>query len=91
MVQWLDHLFLKSIFIGRELTKSKRPVNEELDATPRSKRSGELKFQALFFVCENIRESFLGGNGEGGIPEPIPNSEVKPLIADGTIHKSMEE
>ena len=47
-------------------------------------------FQALFFSCKTTRD-FLGGNGEGGIPEPIPNSEVKPLIADGTIHKSMEE
>jgi hypothetical protein len=33
----------------------------------------------------------LGGNGEEEIPDPIPNSEVKLLIADGTIHKSMEE
>ena len=33
----------------------------------------------------------LGGNREGEIPDPIPNSEVKTLIADGTIHKSMEE
>lgn len=35
--------------------------------------------------------SFLGGNREGGTPEPIPNSEVKPFIADGTAHKSVEE
>jgi hypothetical protein len=33
----------------------------------------------------------LGGNRGGGIPETIPNSEVKPSIADGTMHKSMEE
>ncbi len=25
-----------------------------------------------------------GGNGEGETPDPIPNSEVKPLSADGT-------
>ena len=34
---------------------------------------------------------FLGGNREGEIPDPIPNSEVKPLIADGTAHKSVGE
>jgi hypothetical protein len=34
---------------------------------------------------------FLGGNGEEEIPEPIPNSEVKLLIADGTVHKSTGE
>ena len=34
---------------------------------------------------------FLGGNGDRGIPDPIPNSEVKPVIADGTAHKSVEE
>ena len=33
----------------------------------------------------------LGGNREEEIPDPIPNSEVKLLIADGTIRKSMEE
>lgn len=33
----------------------------------------------------------LGGNREGEIPDPIPNSEVKPFIADGTVLKSMEE
>ena len=34
---------------------------------------------------------FLGGNGEEGTPDPIPNSEVKLLIADGTAHKSVGE
>jgi len=34
---------------------------------------------------------FLGGYREGEIPDPIPNSEVKTFIADGTMHKSMEE
>lgn len=33
----------------------------------------------------------LGGNREGEIPDPIPNSEVKPFIADGTVRKSTEE
>lgn len=38
---------------------------------------------------ESVREILLGGYGEGGTPEPIPNSEVKPFIADGTAHKSV--
>ena len=33
----------------------------------------------------------FGDHGEGEIPDPIPNSEVKTFIADGTIRKSMEE
>jgi hypothetical protein len=33
----------------------------------------------------------LGGNRGGGTPDPISNSEVKPSIADGTAHKSVEE
>lgn len=38
-----------------------------------------------------LKTLFLGGNREREIPEPIPNSEVKPLIADGTAHKSVGE
>ncbi len=34
---------------------------------------------------------FFGSNREEEIPDPIPNSEVKLFIADGTIHKSMGE
>ena len=30
------------------------------------------------------RQRFLGGNAEGVTPVPIPNTEVKPLRADGT-------
>jgi hypothetical protein len=33
----------------------------------------------------------LGDNREGEIPDSIPNSEVKPFIADGTARKSVEE
>jgi len=33
----------------------------------------------------------LGGDGEGETPDSISNSEVKPFIADGTAHKSVEE
>ncbi len=34
---------------------------------------------------------FSGGNREGELPDPIPNSEVKPFLADGTTHKSVGE
>jgi hypothetical protein len=51
--------------------------------------------QASFSFCE--RDLFptviflLGSHREGEIPDPIPNSEVKPFVADGTAHKSVEE
>ena len=35
--------------------------------------------------------TLLGGNREGETPDTIPNSEVKPFFADGTMHKSMGE
>lgn len=38
-----------------------------------------------------IRKFFTGGYREREIPDPIPNSAVKPLIADGTVRKSMVE
>ena len=54
--------------------------------------------QALFYVSErmkrednNIQKIYLGGIREREIPDPISNSEVKPLIADGTAHKSVGE
>ena len=31
-----------------------------------------------------LYKRFLGGNAEGVTPVPIPNTEVKPLWADGT-------
>ena len=43
------------------------------------------------FISKTLKILLLGGNGEGEIPDPIPNSEVKPFIADGTAHKSVEE
>ncbi len=36
-------------------------------------------------------EIFSGGTREGDLPDPIPNSEVKPFLADGTARKSVEE
>ena len=44
---------------------------------------------------ENKQQEYLqillGGIREGEIPDPISNSEVKPFIANGTAHKSVEE
>ncbi len=31
---------------------------------------------------------FTGGNGIGGTPDPIPNSEVKTYNADGTARET---
>ena len=39
----------------------------------------------------HLPKFMLGGYREVEIPDPIPNSEVKRLIADGTAHKSVEE
>ena len=54
--------------------------------------------QAPFYLSEMCNDisvafiiNFLGGYGEGEIPDPISNSEVKPSFADGTVRKSMEE
>ena len=47
--------------------------------------------QASFYISEQGYNTFTGGNREGAIPDPIPNSEVKPFIADGTAHKSVGE
>lgn len=47
-----------------------------------------MAYKDMFRVCLII---LLGGNGEREIPDPISNSEVKPLIADGTAHKSVGE
>ena len=50
-----------------------------------------LKCQFTEVKDVNILRFLLGGNREGAIPDPIPNSEVKPLIADGTARKSAGE
>ena len=58
----------------------------------RNKASMRVISQALFLVSEVICSiDFVGGKRERVLPDPIPNSEVKPLIADGTAHKSVEE
>ena len=43
----------------------------------------------MFFRCAVVKvrkenDIISGGNGEGVPPVPIPNTEVKPLSADGT-------
>jgi hypothetical protein len=59
-------------------------------------KNAKVFFQASFIVSDVLRSYhwtrfFLGGNGEGEIPDSIPNSEVKPFIADGTARKSVGE
>jgi hypothetical protein len=67
---------------GREIK-----VNANLPRIKRVKND----LQELFFISENLDYLFPGGLRKGEIPDPIPNSEVKPFIADGTAHKSVEE
>ncbi len=45
----------------------------------------------LFWRFDCIKSIYSGGHREGETPDPIPNSAVKPLVADGTMRKSMEE
>ena len=56
---------------------------------------GELLKRRFHFVKGNLFSIvtffLLGSHREGEIPDPIPNSEVKPFVADGTAHKSVEE
>ena len=50
------------------------------------------KLKRQFALVRRIWQKFsLGGNREEEIPDPIPNSEVKLFIADGTVLKSTEE
>ena len=39
---------------------------------------------ASFCLDDKTVQGFVGGLCEGGTPVPIPNTEVKPLSADGT-------
>jgi len=43
------------------------------------------------YLIDSFARFLLGGIREREIPDPIPNSEVKPFIADGTAHKSVGE
>ena len=46
-------------------------------------RLDQTLFNRLLSSLMNLNR-FPGGNGEGDTPVPIPNTVVKPLIADGT-------
>ena len=55
-------------------------------------RKFKYETQASIFMSDSDLYDFsLGGYREGEIPDPIPNSEVKPFIADGTLRKSRGE
>ena len=43
----------------------------------------------MILTYDDKLTNFLGGNREVATPDPIPNSEVKHLIADGNVLKSM--
>ena len=67
--------------VGKTMHKSRPALKESQASISSTKRSLKLQY---IQVC-------LGGTGEGEIPDPIPNSEVKTLIADGTLRKSRGE
>ena len=46
--------------------------------------SKKLKIDGLQFLL-NRYKTFAGSYCESVIPDPIPNSEVKPFCADGTL------
>ena len=61
-----------------------------------SQDSEEKIFKRHFLSVNGINENdsilfLLGDYREEGIPDPIPNSEVKLFIADGTTRKSVGE
>ena len=49
------------------------------------------RFKLFFDLTVFEQISFSGGHRERETPDPIPNSAVKPFVADGTMRKSMEE
>ena len=50
----------------------------------------EQKFEIYSFMNNAVAE-WLGGYGEGPTPDPIPNSAVKTLSADGTASQGVGE
>ena len=50
-----------------------------------------LKRRLLTMITRKGESFLLGDNREGEIPDPIPNSEVKTFIANGTARKSAGE
>jgi hypothetical protein len=64
--------------------KDQRKRREVRGSSPRTARS----------LCERLLHSVLrrpGGHSEEPIPDPIPNSAVKVLCADGTKPQGLEE
>ena|GEM_PF-1347072 len=53
-----------------------------IGATFLMQQRGQIYF--LHCVVLKVQTRFLGGHSERGTPVPIPNTEVKPLSADGT-------
>ena len=76
-----------------KLTHEKAKVRLEIQASIYVSESEALDtdFKSNHLPALNKHSSLLGGNREREIPDPIPNSEVKPLIADGTTRKSVGE
>ncbi len=72
-----------------ELTGPNRSIGLIERHVPRSgkgkRRSKDVSLEdntAVMFQCCVLRRP--GGHGEGQTPDPIPNSDVKTLCADGT-------
>ena len=49
-----------------------------------NKLEKSILFDSLQFIL-NVYKTFAGDYCESVIPDPIPNSEVKPFSADGTL------
>ena len=43
------------------------------------------------YITKKLLKIFLGGDSGGVTPVPIPNTEVKPVIVDGTAEETLWE
>ena len=78
---------LKRSGTGKRRTGSKEPEQEAAGEreTVQTKRKGKAKRGRGSDLSDTIKVNTIsGGNGERVPPVPIPNTEVKPLSADGT-------
>lgn len=66
-------------------------ANLSFDKGDDSQASFSIRESAKFTDKYNFSIFFSGGIRGGDIPDPIPNSEVKPSFADGTTLKSVGE
>ena len=70
--------FIKTEFLrSRQIRENKITRDKALELI---KRENKPNFEAIKWYCEKI-----GNYCEGAIPDPIPNSEVKPFSANGTL------